>query len=156
LRRDFCRDQKKGTYSARENPEERKWYHPLLSEVDADCLLKGAKLDGAFLVRNGKGKGNFYLSVFADGMVQHIPLVKDRTSETFCVQFSSSKLTFDSIPDLIRHHAQSEWVLCWCVCLSGTQPFRAGPPDREDGVPALLQHPIVFGELKGHERLWTP
>lgn len=53
----------------------RKWFHPHLSGLDAEGLLKNSGFDGAYLVRPSKSNpGDFTLSVRRGASVTHIKI----------------------------------------------------------------------------------
>lgn len=76
------------------------WYHGRISRVDAENILQGNPVEGAFLVRLSESSPtDFSLSVKCADCVQHFRILKNQDSKYFLWS-----TTFNSLNELVEHY----------------------------------------------------
>ena len=86
------------------------WFHGDISRHQVVSILKGAGIDGAWLVRMSKNfPGDFTLSIVREGKVEHVRIIKDyRSGDSQPVYFREANNpahpVCDSLETLIDHY----------------------------------------------------
>ncbi|XP_065838243.1 tyrosine-protein kinase BTK-like [Oscarella lobularis] len=79
--------------------ESEEWFHPKLTRVEAEGILKSEGREGCFVVRDSSRPGMYTLSVYHSEIVRHYHIKKEETK-----YFISDRHRFDEIAQLIEYH----------------------------------------------------